>query len=73
MVKIMIDIHTHILPGVDDGSESMDMSLQMLRLAQKGGTKVVTVTPHNNLPGVKQDIKHLEKVLLKLRQEVENA
>ena len=26
----MIDLHTHVLPGIDDGSQSMDMSLEML-------------------------------------------
>jgi protein-tyrosine phosphatase len=29
----MIDFHTHILPGIDDGSKDTDMTEQMLRLA----------------------------------------
>jgi len=28
----MIDLHSHILPGVDDGSEDMDMSIDMARM-----------------------------------------
>ena len=28
----MIDIHTHVLPGVDDGSQSMDESLELLAI-----------------------------------------
>ena len=27
----MIDIHSHILPGIDDGSKNIDMTLEMLR------------------------------------------
>ena len=32
-----IDIHSHILPGVDDGSRSMEESLEMLRIAEAEG------------------------------------
>lgn len=42
----MIDIHSHILPGIDDGSKDMEMSIKMLRLAEKKGTKSMVATPH---------------------------
>ncbi|MCB2293938.1 exopolysaccharide biosynthesis protein [Clostridium algoriphilum] len=42
----MIDIHSHILPGIDDGSKDMEMSIEMLKLAEKEGTKTIVVTPH---------------------------
>lgn len=48
----MIDIHTHILPGVDDGSPRTAESLEMLRLAEASGVETVIATPHSNLPGV---------------------
>ena len=47
----MIDIHAHILPGVDDGSESMAMSLGMLRLSAECGVTDIAATPHCNIPG----------------------
>jgi protein-tyrosine phosphatase len=42
----MIDIHSHILPGIDDGSKNMEMSMEMLKLAQDRGTKIIVATPH---------------------------
>ena len=42
----MVDIHSHILPGVDDGSRSIDESRRMLLAAAEGGTQVICATPH---------------------------
>ena len=44
----MIDIHCHILPAVDDGSTSWEMTLEMCRLAQKDGIGQIVATPHAN-------------------------
>ena len=45
-----IDIHSHILPGMDDGSHSVEQSLAMLRIASEEGTEIIFATPHN-MPG----------------------
>ena len=42
----MIDLHSHILPGIDDGSKSMKMSLAMARIAVEDGITVMACTPH---------------------------
>jgi len=42
----MIDIHSHILPGIDDGSKSWDMTLEMCRLAIRDGITHIVATPH---------------------------
>lgn len=42
----MIDIHSHILPGVDDGAKNMEQSLRMLRMAWEQGIEAMIVTPH---------------------------
>jgi len=43
----MIDIHMHILPGVDDGSEDLNMSIEMLKIAYEHGIREVIATPHD--------------------------
>ena len=42
----MIDIHTHILPNVDDGSPDIRTTAKMLREEMKRGVKTVCFTPH---------------------------
>jgi protein-tyrosine phosphatase len=42
----MIDIHSHILPGLDDGARSWEESLQMARMAVADGIRVMVATPH---------------------------
>ena len=42
----MLDIHTHILPGMDDGSKSVEESLMMLREQARQGVDTVVCTPH---------------------------
>ena len=42
----MLDFHTHILPALDDGSESINMSLKMLQESWKQGVDGLVLTPH---------------------------
>lgn len=42
----MIDFHSHVLPGIDDGSKSVEMSLAMLQRQQEQGVDAVIATPH---------------------------
>ncbi len=46
----MVDIHSHLIWAIDDGSKSKDMTINMLKQAVKGGTKKLVLTPHY-LPG----------------------
>mgnify|MGYP001125179298 CR=1 FL=1 len=55
----MIDIHCHILPGVDDGPKTIEDSLIMAREAVKEGIQTIIATPHhknNQYENFKQDI-----------------
>ena len=42
----MIDLHSHILPGIDDGAKSLDISLAMARQAVADGIHTMACTPH---------------------------
>ncbi len=42
----IIDIHAHILPGVDDGARDMDESLAMAKMAYAEGVRAIIATPH---------------------------
>ncbi len=42
----LIDLHSHILPCVDDGSDSIERSLEMLRYSYSQGVRKIVATPH---------------------------
>jgi len=47
----VIDLHNHLLPGIDDGAKTVEETLQFLRLARRDGVTTVVATPHMK-PGV---------------------
>ena len=44
----MVDIHCHILPGLDDGADTLETSIQMAEMAIADGVTHVVGTPHAN-------------------------
>ncbi|HEV3459723.1 MAG TPA: CpsB/CapC family capsule biosynthesis tyrosine phosphatase [Thermoanaerobaculia bacterium] len=42
----MIDLHCHILPGIDDGPQSLEQAVEMCRLADAAGCEAMVATPH---------------------------
>jgi protein-tyrosine phosphatase len=66
----MIDIHTHILPGIDDGVQSEEESIAFARMAVEDGITEMVATPHckdgsyeNDLPFVLQQVAAIRRVL----------
>lgn len=65
----MIDIHSHILPGLDDGAQSLEDSLEMAKQAYRDGIDTIIATPHynsvykNTANGILQAVKHLNDAL----------
>lgn len=58
----MIDLHCHILPGLDDGAQSLDEAVEMARIAEKDGIEKIVATPHlfrDNY--VHEDLRIIEK------------
>ena len=47
----MIDLHTHILPGVDDGAPDLETSVLMAAVAAESGVTHLVATPHSNQRG----------------------
>lgn len=68
-----VDIHSHPLPGIDDGSESFRDSLGMLCVAARNGTRVMIATPHRywggreNTPGLIRSLTAAVKAELEQR------
>ena len=42
----MVDVHCHILPGVDDGPREMEAAVAMARVAERDGIRAIVATPH---------------------------
>lgn len=45
----MIDLHSHVLSGVDDGAADLEQGIEMMRLAAAAGTTDIVATPHADL------------------------
>jgi protein-tyrosine phosphatase len=58
----MVDIHCHLLPGVDDGSKSWEMTRAMIRVAAEDGITHIVCTPHANDNYVYDRAEHLGRV-----------
>lgn len=65
-----IDIHSHILPGVDDGAKSYDISMQMLKSAFGDGISRIILTPHNKPGRHMPDQYALAEMAGRLQQEM---
>ncbi|OSM05016.1 tyrosine-protein phosphatase [Magnetofaba australis] len=66
----VIDLHCHILPGLDDGARSMDQALNMARMAQADGVTHIVATPHiqpgvfdNDAPRIRHSLSVMQRHL----------
>ncbi len=69
---MMIDLHSHILHGLDDGPETMDESIQMCWISYRDGVKTIVATPHtlngsyqNNRSTIFAKVKELNEALIR--------
>ena len=65
---LKVDIHSHLIPGIDDGSQSMDESLALLRGLEEIGYKKVITTPHIMLDAYKNNREIIMSGLHALRK-----
>ena len=59
----MIDLHCHLLPGIDDGPETLEEALAMARLAVANGITEASVTPHLQVGRWDNDLAGIEKAV----------
>jgi protein-tyrosine phosphatase len=65
----VVDIHTHILPGADDGARTLEIAKEMCAMAAKDGTTHLVATPHANDEFAYDRVRNQES-LDRLQQEV---
>ena len=63
-----LDIHCHILPGVDDGARNFDTSMAMISMAYNEGTRAMILTPHYHGGYVEPNRNVVDERFIKLRQ-----
>lgn len=64
-----IDIHSHILPKIDDGAENFEMSMKMLETASENGVAEIILTPHNKPMHHNASLHTMEKLAGRLLEE----
>ncbi len=68
----MVDLHCHLLPGVDDGPKTLVEALSMCRLAHRDGCDTMVATPHQRHPAwANRDRPRLEALAAALNAELE--
>ena len=67
----IVDFHMRVVPGIDDGSRSIEESLQMLKLAEEQGVTDVFCTSHNGY--CKEDGERYMNAFLQLKNSVAEA
>ena len=60
----VIDLHSHLLPGIDDGAPDLDASIAMGRAAVDGGVNAIVATPHVSLTYRNDPLGFAERVAL---------
>jgi len=63
----MIDIHSHILPGIDDGAKDLNESLALLTIAQNDGITHMVATPHIHIGRFNNSVSQLYSELANLK------
>jgi len=67
----MIDLHCHLLPGIDDGSKSLEQSLEMARYAVNAGITKIVCTPHITPGRYNNSLDTIKPVFEKLKTSIE--
>jgi protein-tyrosine phosphatase len=64
----LMDIHTHLLPKVDDGASDMEETVRMLEMAKGQGIRTIIATPHFGLGSLDKSVEELIECKEKVQQ-----
>lgn len=73
MIKELYDVHCHLIPGVDDGSQSLEESLSALRAEFNEGVRRIICTPHVNGDDTRESCKARIERFHNLQDELEKS
>lgn len=65
----IFDIHCHILPGVDDGSESLEETMRMLKMEYEDGVRYLIATPHYRARVFETDMARIQESFQRTSEE----
>jgi len=66
----MIDLHTHLLPGIDDGAKSLEEAVQIIRQGRKIGITAICTTPHLSSSFTKDRTEKIMENFLMLQERI---
>lgn len=73
MTQGYVDIHTHILPGIDDGSVDWQQTERMLQMQREQGVTDIIATPHFDMELSHQDPDHIRRLVAEANELAEEA
>lgn len=69
---LKVDMHSHLIPGIDDGSKTVEESLELIRILQGFGLKKLIMTPHVMSEFYRNTPEIIHEGLMKMRKAVAN-
>ena len=64
----MIDVHCHILPGIDDGADSLELAVQLLQKEYQDGVRAIILTPHYRRRMFEPSMEQVKKAFSDLQE-----
>jgi tyrosine-protein phosphatase YwqE len=70
--SVMVDMHSHVLPGIDDGAQTPEESIVLIKKMMELGIKKIIATPHVMIDYYRNDHESISNALAILKEELKN-